>query len=227
MQFAIQGDLRFLSHHDTMRMFERAATRAGLPLRYSQGFNPNPRLMLPLPRPVGVAGLEEWMLLHLDEPVEPPLVCGALAPQVPEGVRLAGCRAAPGKASWQAQEALYEVPLDSDLASPLPRRIAEVMASGTGVLTRRMGPGKADKPVDVRRFIRGLELHDQRLAMRVGFEAGATARPGEVLELLGLPARPHASRVTRVRIVWGPRDLSDHPVTSVHSRPSQGAGSNE
>ncbi len=105
-----------------MRMFERAATRADLPLRYSEGFNPNPRLMLPLPRPVGVAGIEEWMLLQLREPIEPPRVCGALAPHLPEGVQLTGCRAAPGNASWQVQEALYELTLESDLAGPLPRQ---------------------------------------------------------------------------------------------------------
>jgi radical SAM-linked protein len=222
VQFAITGDVRFLSHHDTMRMFERAATRAGLPLRYSEGFNPNPKLMLPLPRPVGVAGLEEWMLLQLREPIEPADVCGKLAGFVPEGVLLAGCWWAPGSASWQAQDALYEVPLEGDLAASLPEHIARVMAATSGVLTRRMGPGKPAKSVNARRFVRGLNLHEQRLAMRVGFESGATARPSEVLELLGLAAQPYASRVTRVSITWGPRDLSDKPVLTSQSLPSQG-----
>lgn len=227
MQFAIEGDVRFLSHHDTMRMFERVATRAGLPLRYSEGFNPNPKLMLPLPRPVGVAGLEEWMLLQLREPMEPAVVRDRLAEHVPEGVRLAGCWWAPGSATWQAQDALYEVPLEGDLAASLPERIARVMAAASGVLIRRMGPGKPDKPVDVRHFVRSLDLHDQRLAMRVGFETGATARPGEILELLGLPTQPYASRVTRVQTTWGPRDLSDKPVSSNHPAPAKEAGSNE
>jgi radical SAM-linked protein len=222
VQFAIQGDVRFLSHHDTMRMFERAATRAGLPLRYSEGFNPNPKLMLPLPRPVGVAGLEEWMLLQLREPIEPAAVCGNLAEHVPEGVRLAGCRWTPGSASWQAKDALYEVPLDGDLAALLPERIARVMAAASGVLTRRMGPGRPAKSIDARRFVLGLDLLDQRLAMRVSFESGATARPSEVLELLGLPVQPYVSRVTRVHVTWGPRDLSDKPVLTSQSRPSQG-----
>jgi radical SAM-linked protein len=222
VQFAIGGDVRFLSHHDTMRMFERAATRAGLPLRYSEGFNPNPKLMLPLPRPVGVAGLEEWMLLQLQEPLESAAVRGSLAGYVPEGVRLADCWCVAGSASWQAQEALYEVPLESDLTALLPEHIARVMAAASGVLTRRMGPGKPAKSVDARRFVRGLDLCDQRLAMRVGFESGATARPSEVLELLGLPAQPYASRVTRVHITWGHRDLSDKPVLTSQSLPSQG-----
>lgn len=227
VQFAIEGDVRFLSHHDTMRMFERAATRAALPLRYSEGFNPNPKLMLPLPRPVGVAGLEEWMLLQLSEPVEPAVLCQKLSLHVPAGVRLTGCWWASGSASWQAREALYEVPLEGDLAALLPDGIARVLALTNGVLTRQMGPGKPVKSVDVRRFILDLRVHDQRLAMRIRFEAGATARPSEVLELLGLPPQPYASRVVRVRTTWGPRDLSDQQVCSDPSRPAKEAGSNE
>ncbi|MBN1844663.1 MAG: DUF2344 domain-containing protein, partial [Sedimentisphaerales bacterium] len=44
--FDVEGDLRFLSHRDTLRCWQRALTRATVPLRYSQGFNPHPRLVL-------------------------------------------------------------------------------------------------------------------------------------------------------------------------------------
>jgi radical SAM-linked protein len=227
VQFAIVGDVRFLSHHDTLRMFERAAIRAGLPLLYSEGFNPNPKLMLPLPRPVGVAGLEEWVLLQLTEPIEPDVVAGAFRARAPEGVRIVGCRLSPGIASWQAQEAAYEVDLPADLVALLPPRIDQVMAMPQAVRMRQMGPGKPPKSVDVRRFVLGLALHEQRLAMRVSFETGATVRPSEVLELLGVPVQPYSSNVTRVRLTWGPRNLSDDLASSSYSRPIKEAGSNE
>lgn len=218
--------MRFLSHHDALRMFERAAVRAGLPLRYSAGFNPNPRLALPVPRPVGVAGLEEWLLLQLLQPVEPTVVGEALGAQVPQGVRIAECRLSAGNASWQAREALYEVLLPADLAASLPPAIEQVMASSSAVRTRQMGPGKPARSIDVRRFILGLELHNRHLAMRVSYQAGATARPSEVLEVLGIPPQPYACRVTRVRICWAAGDLSDEQVSSSHSRPKE-AGSHE
>jgi len=52
--FGIEGNLCYLSHHETVSMLQRALIRAGVRLVYSQGFNPRPRLSLPLPRAVGV-----------------------------------------------------------------------------------------------------------------------------------------------------------------------------
>ncbi|GAF87148.1 unnamed protein product, partial [marine sediment metagenome] len=53
--YDVDGDLRFISHHDMLRLFARSLARAALPVRFSEGFNPHPRLSIPLPRPVGVA----------------------------------------------------------------------------------------------------------------------------------------------------------------------------
>ena len=60
-EFSVTGDLRFISHRDTVRVFQRALARAALPVAYSEGFNPHPRLSLPLPRAVGVASEAELM----------------------------------------------------------------------------------------------------------------------------------------------------------------------
>ena len=73
----MDGDIRFVSHRDTLRLFARAATRAEVPLRYSGGFNPHPRVTIPVPRPVGVASDVERLVLELTEPLEPD---GALYP---------------------------------------------------------------------------------------------------------------------------------------------------
>ncbi len=225
MQFEIAGDLRFLSHHDTMRMFERAAIRAGLALRYSGGFNPSPTIALPLPRPVGIVGREEWLLLHLTEPLSPAELVDRLVARMPEGVRIRDCAVAPGGASWQVAEAHYEVALPEDLAEAVLPRIEQIMAATSAIVDRQVGPGKRPKTVDARWFVVRLELRERQLHIHTRFEAGATVRPSEVLELLGVPALPHASRVVRTRIIWGPRDLSDQPVLSDQSRPAKEAGS--
>ena len=65
--FSVTGDLRFISHRDTIRVFQRALARASLPVRYSEGFNPHPRLSLPLPRPVGVASEAEIIIVEFDQ----------------------------------------------------------------------------------------------------------------------------------------------------------------
>lgn len=219
MQFEILGDLRFLSHHDSLRLFERAAVRGGLPLKYSMGFNPNPRLSMPLPRTVGMAGRQEWLLVQLTEPLEPADLCRRLAAALPREIRVRQCWRCPGNESWQAHEAVYDVPLGGAAIADLPDRIQRLLAADSAVLHRDMGPAKRGKSVDARPFIAALEVSGGRLQMRLGFVQGATVRPSEVLELLGLPAQPYASRVTRTSIAWGPRNLIDGHVPADPSQP--------
>ncbi|MBN2271219.1 MAG: DUF2344 domain-containing protein, partial [Sedimentisphaerales bacterium] len=61
LKFRIWGNLRFLSHAETMKVFQRACARAGLDVAHTEGFNPRPRLSLPLPRSVGVESDEELL----------------------------------------------------------------------------------------------------------------------------------------------------------------------
>ena len=71
IRFAVEGDVRFLSHLDVLRAIERIAARAGLPLRYSRGFNPRPKFSVPHPRPVGVAARRDLLVLSLDRDLDP------------------------------------------------------------------------------------------------------------------------------------------------------------
>ena len=73
IRFKVEGTLRFLSHAETVRLLERACVRAGLRLRYSEGFNPHPKLSLPLPRPVGVESDEELLCLWVEQEPLPDL----------------------------------------------------------------------------------------------------------------------------------------------------------
>src|SRR5690554_5857953 len=54
IKFAIEEQLRYLSHLDTMRLWQRAIRRAALPVVYSQGFNPHPKMSFATALPVGV-----------------------------------------------------------------------------------------------------------------------------------------------------------------------------
>jgi len=63
--FRIGGLLRFLSHAETLRVCQRACARAGVPVKHTMGFNPHPRLSLPLPRSVGVESDDELLVLWL------------------------------------------------------------------------------------------------------------------------------------------------------------------
>ncbi|MBM5809503.1 MAG: TIGR03960 family B12-binding radical SAM protein, partial [Cyanobacteria bacterium M_surface_9_m1_291] len=72
--FAKTGSLALISHLDTLRLLERALRRTGLPVSFTGGFHPLPRLQLALSLPMGVEGLGEWMDLEFTEPVDPAVV---------------------------------------------------------------------------------------------------------------------------------------------------------
>ena len=80
--------LRFLSHLDMMRLWERAIRRAGLRLRYSQGYHPHPRVSLALPLAVGMTAEAEWLELEIQGPVRLEDIGPRLSPQLPVGLVL-------------------------------------------------------------------------------------------------------------------------------------------
>ena len=71
IQFSKSGPARFIGNLDLMRLWERAARRAGLALAYSVGFHPQPRMQLAAPLPLGYVGDAELLDLWLANPTDP------------------------------------------------------------------------------------------------------------------------------------------------------------
>src|SRR5713226_396887 len=88
IRFRKTGDLRLISHHDLMRCFERMLRRAALPFHCTAGFNPKPRLIFPLPLPLGVLGCREVAELELDEDITAQEVHDRLARHAPAGLEI-------------------------------------------------------------------------------------------------------------------------------------------
>jgi radical SAM-linked protein len=87
LQYAKTGKARFLSHLELVRAMTRAMRRAGLPLRYSAGFHPAPRLSFGPALGVGIAGLREYLDLELLLPFEPENGLADLGLALPEGIK--------------------------------------------------------------------------------------------------------------------------------------------
>lgn len=77
--------MRFASHRDLARAFERAVRRAGVPMAYSQGFSPHPKISWAPAVPTGVGSVAEYVELHLVEPVDPDVLRGELDAALPAG----------------------------------------------------------------------------------------------------------------------------------------------
>ncbi|BCJ70533.1 radical SAM protein [Catellatospora sp. IY07-71] len=78
VRYAKRGPLRFTSHRDFARAIERAIHRAGVPIAFSQGFTPHPKISFASAAPTGVASEAEYLELGLRERVEPEALCKAL-----------------------------------------------------------------------------------------------------------------------------------------------------
>jgi radical SAM-linked protein len=102
--FAKGGSLALISHLDTLRMLERALRRSGLPVSFSGGFHPLPRLQLALPLPLGVEGEGEWFDLEFTTPLDPAAARQALAAVLPAEFRLLSATEVPVAAPSLSQE---------------------------------------------------------------------------------------------------------------------------
>lgn len=202
IDFAVGGDLRFLGHRDMLRLFARAAVRAGLAIRYSQGFNPHPRLSLPLPRSVGVSSEAERLLLELIGPVEPQDTLRRLQEQLPGGIRLVRAWALePGHGTLPAR-VKYRVEIVVPDRAVAEERAA-VLLGPSPIPFKRTDPRTGQvKDVDLRPFLETLVVADDRIDMELRIVEGRTARPAEVVALLGLPADQIDHRVRRLEVEW-------------------------
>lgn len=80
--------VKYVGHLDLMRAWERILRRARVPLAYSQGFNPHPRMTLALPLPVGCTGEREELDILLIEPLSPEALVDCLQPAMPPGIQV-------------------------------------------------------------------------------------------------------------------------------------------
>lgn len=194
IRFRKGGALRLLSHHDLMRTFERLLRRSELPFHCSQGFHPKPRLIFALSLPLGVVGREEVVELELDEVLSPEDVRARLARQTPPGLEILSVRRIPSNVNAQVCRLAYALPVPAERLPELRRRIAEVLAAPACWIDRhRPHSRQAGRRLDVRPFLVDLLIYPFRgpsgpvmLEMVLRLTSAGTARPHEVLGLLGL-----------------------------------------
>lgn len=202
--YRIDGPLRYISNLEQMRVWERTIRRAGLPLSYSGGFNPRPRLQIGAALPVGFAADAEWMDIWLVEPTAPEAVRDALARAAPEGlevVRVDEVDLGEPALPRQVRAAEYEVIVETERSpEEIHRRIDGLLAAQSLPRQRR------GRPYDLRPLIHRLWIQAEQpgtvvLGMVLAAREGATGRPEEVLDELGLAEG--FFRVRRRRLLTG------------------------
>jgi radical SAM-linked protein len=195
--FASYDPVKYVGHLDMARAWERALRRAQLPLAYSQGFNPQPRIQFAAALPLGFTATAELVDIYLYRELEPAELLARLTPALPPGIRLTGAWPVPREApSLQAQVcgARYRVEVETgDTPAAFKARLAAFLAQSEVWRERRRG--KAMARYDLRPLVRSLEYlgsghlgESFEVTMRA--EPGATGRPDELLAELGFEAAP-------------------------------------
>jgi len=86
--FSKTGDMRFISHLDLVRMFQRASRRAGLPVTVTQGFSPHLKISIQKALKLGVESSSEEATFYLDRQVSPEDFARSMNAELPDGVKV-------------------------------------------------------------------------------------------------------------------------------------------
>ena len=200
LTFSRGEELKYISHLDLMRLWQRALRRADIPLVYSQGFSPHPRISLAAPLAIGVSSSGELMDVFLERRVSPHFFVKTVGRQLPRGIDISEVvDVGLGLPSLQSQVryAEYRVVIDVEKSR---EEVEEALSS---LLSRDSLPWQhaRDKEIrkyDLRALIDDLWLiewcpTESTLGMRLRCDNTGTGRPEQVISALGFTEPPKAT----------------------------------
>jgi len=130
MRYAKRGRMRFSSHRDFQRALERALRRAGVPMAYSAGFTPHPRISFAGAAATGVASEAEYLEIALAQRCDPDLVRAALDDALPEGLDvLEVVQARTGNLADRLEASVWEVELPGVAPEEAEHALAALLAA--------------------------------------------------------------------------------------------------
>ena len=181
--------IRFTGHLDLHRTLERTIRRARLPLAYSQGFNPRPRINLASALPLGYTSEAEIMDLWLEDSIAPENILEALLSVSPPGItvnKIIEVDLKEPALQTKVVSSGYRVTLvPEEPGKELTKKVTELLEDEQIIRERR------NKSYDLRPLIEELQVVEEgtrppTLKMKLSNREGATGRPDEVCLTLGL-----------------------------------------
>lgn len=190
VRYAKRGRMRFASHRDFQRVWERALRRVGAPMAYSAGFSPHPKVSYAGAAPTGAASDAEYLEIALVQRVDPESVRSALDAALPEGLDLVAVVEAEAPLAQQLRASRWRMQWPVDITEAVA-----AFEQAESVEIERVTKG-GRRTIDVRALCSDIELVDSRTLEVTVTHAEPTPRPVEVAAAL--------------RAVW--EDLADVPV---------------
>ena len=205
IKFKRGQEVKFISHLDLIRLWQRALHRARIPLAYSEGFSPHPRISLAAPLPIGVTSEAELMDIYCSKLVSPHFFIGAVSQQLPPSIEILQVyQTALTLPSLQSQVryAEYKVEVETE------KEPKEIESAITSLLSTKHLPWQHQRDTgprsyDLRALIDDLWLVDWHcpyctLGMRLRCDSSGSGRPEQVSLALGFTHHPQLIHRTKL-----------------------------
>ncbi|MDI6856970.1 MAG: TIGR03936 family radical SAM-associated protein [Dehalococcoidia bacterium] len=204
VKFSRGEAVKYVTHLDLMRLWERALLRAGIDLAYSEGFSPHARLSLAAPLAVGVTSSGELLDVFLNTRISPFEFMRRVSEQLPEGIEVHEARDVGLRVPSLQSEVRwgeYEVELDPSVETERARAAIERFLAAETLPWEHLRE-KETRRYDIRSLVQHLWLEkggpSLRLGMRLRLDSGGSGRPEQVVAAMGLP---EPLRIHRTKLV--------------------------
>ena len=197
IRFSRGEEVKYISHLDLIRLWQRALNRAGIPLTYSKGFNPHPQISMALALAMGVTSEAELVDIYVDRFTSPHAFTSAMSSQLPHGIAINGVYNTPllmPSLQSQVRQAEYSVTIATDQSKE------EIETALNGLLDKETLPWQhqrdtGPKKYDLRALVDDLWLMDWRpgfctIGMRLRCDNTGSGRPEQVAAALGFTNYP-------------------------------------
>ncbi|MFS0696170.1 TIGR03936 family radical SAM-associated protein [Streptomyces nitrosporeus] len=213
LRYTKRGRLRFTSHRDFQRAFERALRRSEVPMAYSAGFTPHPKVSYANAAPTGTGSEAEFLEIALTEARDPAVLRALLDASLPDGLDITDAVEArtPGLAD-RLTASVWELRLDRVAVEEARKAVDAFMAAGTVEVQRRAKNGM--RTFDARAAVVELQALDPQ-----------PDRPGDTpCAILRLVVRHETPAVRPDDVLSGLRAVADlaPPVPAAVTRLAQG-----
>ncbi len=182
VRYAKRGRARFASHRDIGRAIERALRRAQIPMAYSSGFSPHPRISYAGASPTGAASESEYLELGLAARLEPASVRDLLNQALPDGIEVVGVAEGSGSLAELLTASCWRLDLPGVTASIADQAVAELLAQPEHLVERMTKTGM--RSFDVRSAILRLEVQGEGLIELISAIGAPLVRPDDIVAAL-------------------------------------------
>jgi radical SAM-linked protein len=197
IRFSRGEEIKYISHLDLLRLWQRALNRADIALAYSEGFNPHPRMSLAAPLALGVTGGAELMDIYVAKWSSPHSFTAAMGRQLPPGIKIEQvvniAETLPSLQS-QVRSAEFNVGIETE------KQKAEIESIIKALLEKETIPWQHQRDTGIRHYDLRPLIEDLWLAgwrqdycninMRLRCDSSGSGRPEQVASALGFEKYP-------------------------------------